>query len=207
MALPESTMPQPAQPRLRSTRRLRRDILETVLLIAVIYTLVNLSTARAIVDGPSMQPNLYTGHLLVVNRFAYYFSNPQRGDIVVLHSPRTDCQDKYGAPGCEDLIKRAIGLPGETVELQQGRVVINGVRIEEPYVQKFCETTSCDGKTWVLKEDEYFVLGDNRPMSHDSHAFGPISRKLIVGQAWLRYWPLKDAEVFPHPVYLPDAAR
>src|SRR5258708_30396497 len=79
------------RPRLYPRRRIRRDILETIMLVVIIYTLVNLTTARAIVDGPSMQPNFYTGQLVVINRFAYYFALPQRGDVVVLHSQHSDC--------------------------------------------------------------------------------------------------------------------
>lgn len=196
----------PARPRLTTHRRLRRDIIETILLIIVIYTLVNLTTARAIVEGPSMQPNFYTGQLVVINRFAYYFAQPARGDVVVLHSPRTECQapEKVESRGCEDLIKRVIGLPGETVEIKQGRVYVNGSLLDEPYINEFCRS-GCDG-SWVTKPDEYFLLGDNRSNSYDGHSFGPIARHLIVGQAWIRYWPPQDANIIPHPVYGPVSA-
>jgi signal peptidase I len=188
-------------PRLVSKRGLRRDIIETLLLVVVIYTLVNLTTARAVVEGPSMQPNFYTGQLVVINRFAYYFAQPARGDVVVIHSPRSDCQDpaKFETNGCEDLIKRVIGLPGETVVIKSGRIYINGAKIEEPYISEFCKI-GCDG-TWMLKPSEYFVLGDNRNNSYDSHSFGPIQRTLIVGEAWIRYWPPQDAKIIPHPNY------
>jgi signal peptidase I len=189
------------RPRLVSQRRLRRDVIETVLLIVVVYTLVNLSTARAIIVGPSMQPNFYTGQLMVVNRLAYYFATPQRGDVVVLHNPHKEClaPEKIETAGCEDLIKRVIGLPGETVKIIQGRVYVNEVRLEEPYVKDYCHN-GCDGE-WTLLTDQYFVLGDNRNNSSDSHSFGPISRHLIVGEAWVRYWPLPDMKVIPHPSY------
>ena len=158
-----------------------RNVFEMVVLVIVIYTLVNLSTARAIVFGPSMQPNFYTGQLVIINRFAYFFNGPMRGDVVVLHSPRLECQgarldDKY----CEDLIKRVIGLPGESVQIKGGRVYINGTRIEEPYVTEFCK--GCDG-SWKLNANQYLVLGDNRNNSWDGHSFGPIPRDLIVGEA------------------------
>src|ERR1041385_2058254 len=81
------------RPKLRSGRTLRRDVIETVVLIVLVYTLVNLSTVRAIVYGPSMQPNFYTGQLVIVNRFAYYFSGPTRGDVVVLHNPLSQCRN------------------------------------------------------------------------------------------------------------------
>ncbi len=189
------------RPVLRSGRRTSSNVFEVVILVIVIYTLVNLSTARAIVFGPSMQPNFYTGQLVIINRFAYFFNGPTRGDVVVLHSPRAECQgvqldDKY----CEDLIKRVIGLPGESVQIKGGRVYINGTRIEEPYVTEFCK--GCDG-SWKLKANQYLVLGDNRNNSWDGHSFGPIPRDLIVGEAWIRYWPPQDANVIPHPVYTP----
>ncbi len=191
-----------------------REILEIVALVVIIYTLINLSTARAIVEGPSMQPNFYTGQVVIINRFAYYFSEPARGDVIVLNNPKESCKDvikdkntivlPFTSPDdsndeCADLIKRVIGLPGETVDIKQGRVYINGAELEEPYIAKFC-LMGCDGK-WTLKADEYFVLGDNRNNSMDSHSFGPINRHLIVGEAWIRYWPIKDAGVIPHPAY------
>jgi signal peptidase I len=204
-----------ARPGLSPRRGWWRDIMEVVALIVIIYTLVNLSTARAIVEGPSMQPNFYTGQLVIVNRFAYYFSKPQRGDVVVINNPTDACKDyvrkknvveiPFLAPTdtdsqCEDLIKRVVGLPGEMVQIdKEGRVYVNGTQLEEPYIQAFCDA-NCDG-TWVLGADQYFVLGDNRRNSYDSHQFGPINLRLIVGQAWIRYWPLADAGVIPHPSY------
>src|SRR5438105_15864968 len=93
----ENSLPEPApvapRPGLSPRRGWLRDVLEIVALIVIIYTLVNLSTARAIVEGPSMQPNFYTGQLVIVNRFAYYFSQPQRGDVVVLNNPTDACKD------------------------------------------------------------------------------------------------------------------
>ncbi|MFN7208997.1 MAG: signal peptidase I [Aggregatilineales bacterium] len=172
-------------------RPLWRDLGEIALLVVIIYTFVNLTTARAVVEGSSMRPNFETGQLVIVNRFAYFFSSPQRGDVIVLHNPRN---------GKEDFIKRVIGLPGEYVQIIEGRVYINGVLLEEPYIERFC--TSCNG-TWQVGPDEYFVLGDNRPSSHDSHAFGPIKRSLIVGQAWIRYWPVPDVAIIAHPSYAP----
>ncbi len=204
-----------ARPGLSPRRGWWRDVLEIVALIVIIYTLVNLSTARAIVEGPSMQPNFYTGQLVIVNRFAYYFSQPQRGDVVVLNNPTDACKEAIknrttievpflstsstSNSQCEDLIKRVIGLPGETVEIEDGRVFVNDTMLEEPYIQSFCNV-GCDGK-WTLGPDQYFVLGDNRRNSYDSHSFGPINRHLIVGQAWIRYWPLSDAGMIPHPAY------
>jgi signal peptidase I len=206
-----------ARPGLSPRRGWWRDLLEIIALIVIIYTLVNLSTARAIVEGPSMQPSFYTGQLVIVNRFAYYFSEPQRGDVVVLNNPTEACKNVARSRGvieipflspstpsnsqCEDLIKRVIGLPGETIEIEDGRIFANDTLLEEPYIQSYCNV-GCDGK-WTLGPDEYFVLGDNRRNSYDSHSFGAVKRSLIVGQAWIRYWPLQDAGIIPHPRYGP----
>jgi len=178
------------RPGLVSRHSLWRDAIEITLLVVTIYTLVNLATARAVVEGQSMQPNFYTGQLVIVNRFSYYFGGPQRGDVIVLHDPKDVTQD---------FIKRVMGLPNETVLIKEGRVYINGIQLNEPYIQNFCRA-GCDG-TWHLKANEYFVLGDNRSNSFDSHAFGPIQRSLIVGEAWIRYWPPQDFGMIPHPVY------
>jgi signal peptidase I len=205
-----------SRPGLARRRRLWREIIEIIVLVVTIYTCVNLATARAIVLGSSMQPNFHTGQLVIVNRFAYYFSNPQRGDVIVLHNPAERCKDVIknrsiislpfiipddAKDDCEDLIKRVIGLPGETVEIKFGRVYINGTRLEEPYVNNYCE--HCGNKTWVLEQDQYFVLGDNRNNSLDSSSFGPINRSLVVGQAWIRYWPIQEMNVISHPSYGP----
>lgn len=178
------------RPRLVSRGALWRDVSEIILLIASIYTLVNVATARAVVEGASMKPNFETGQLIIVNRFAYFFDAPQRGDVIVLHNPNNPQ---------EDFIKRVIGLPGETVQILDGRVYINGSMLEEPYIAKFCDAI-CDG-LWYVGPDEYFVLGDNRGSSHDSHSFGAIPRRLIVGQAWIRYFPLNQFSIIHHPDY------
>jgi signal peptidase I len=200
---------------LAARRRLIKDILEVIFLVLTIYTGVNLATARAIVEGNSMQPNFATGQLVIVNRFAYFFSKPERGDVVVLHNPAQRCKDvvknrslislpflnQDNSTGCEDLIKRIVGLPGETVQIIGGKVFINGTEISEPYLaaENLCSTT-CD-RSFQLGAEEYLVLGDNRKNSYDGHSFGPIARDLIVGQAWVRYWPLDQARIIPHPSY------
>ncbi|MBX3086196.1 MAG: signal peptidase I [Anaerolineae bacterium] len=203
------------RPRLSSHRRLIKDILEVLFLVLTIYTGVNLATARAIVEGRSMEPNFATGQLVIVNRFAYFFSKPQRGDVVVLHNPADRCKDvvknrslislpfvnQDNSVGCEDLIKRVMGLPGETIQIIGGKVYINGTELAEPYLaeENLCPS-GCD-RAFQLADDEYLVLGDNRRNSYDGHSFGPIKRELIVGQAWIRYWPLDEAKVIPHPDY------
>ncbi|HMM28693.1 MAG: signal peptidase I [Chloroflexota bacterium] len=179
------------KPEIRHGRSFLRELLETVVLIAAIYAFVNLATARFVVDGRSMLPNFNTDQFIIVSRLSYILGEPKRGDVVVFHNP---------ADPTHDFIKRVIGLPGETVTIQNGRVYVNGVRLEEPYIQNFCRGTVCDD-TWEIGPEEYFVLGDNRSSSRDSHNFGPISRELLVGRAFIRYWPPSDWAVITHPSY------
>jgi signal peptidase I len=181
------------RPRLASRRSLPREILETLLLIASIYCIVNLATARYVVEGASMAPNFRTDQFIVVSRLAYLLGKPARGDVIVFHNPEDPAHD---------FIKRVIGLPGETVKTVNGKVYIDGVALDEPYVAELCRDQRCDG-TWTLDADHYFVLGDNRSHSHDGHSFGPLDRSLIIGQAWIRYWPPSDWGIIPHYDYGP----
>jgi signal peptidase I len=163
-------------------------MIETLLMIAAIYAFVNLATARFVVDGHSMLPNFTTDQFIIVSRLSYILGDPQRGDVVVFH---------YPLQSDRDFIKRIIGLPGETVTIQDGRVYIDGHLIDEPYIENFCRGKSCDGE-WVVGNDQYFVLGDNRGASKDSQDFGPVDRKYIVGRAFLRYWPPQDWGLISH---------
>jgi signal peptidase I len=153
------------------------ELLQTVALAGVFYLVISLLTARVVVEGPSMRPTLLSGEWIVVNRLTYRVGSPQRGDVVVFLPP-TNAQT-------DDLIKRVIGLPGETVEIRDGSVWINGTRLDEIYVSG---TTRPDNH-WQLGEDDLFVMGDNRPISLDSRSFGPIKLSEVVGKAWVIYWP------------------
>jgi signal peptidase I len=175
-ALPAETW---LKPRLRPHRTLLREVLEIGLLVLLIYSSVNLASARYVVEGASMAPNFHTDEAIIVSRTAYLIGKPNRGDVVVFHNPDNQSTD---------FIKRIVGLPAETVKITDGRVFINGKRLEEPYIAEFCANKRCDG-TWTVGEGQYFVLGDNRSHSHDGHDFGPVDQNLIVGQAWFRYWP------------------
>jgi signal peptidase I len=126
-----------------------------------------------------MEPSLHSGQYLIVSKVRYLAEEPQRGDIVVFEPPN-------GA--YEDYIKRIVGLPGEQVEARDGAIWIDGYRLEEPYVS---DRTPYSG-SWQLGPDEYFVMGDNRPNSSDSHTWGPLPRDNIVGKAWICYWPPQE---------------
>jgi signal peptidase I len=146
---------------------------------------------RYVVDGASMQPNFHTSERVIVDRITMLVAGPSRGDVVVLDSPKD--QDEL-------LIKRVIALPNETITIRDGRVYINGELLNEDYISDYCDYSSCNGE-WHLGSDEFFVLGDNRSHSLDSHSFGPVPRSSIVGIARVRYWPLNEAEVISAPEY------
>ena len=160
--------------------RTAREIVETLVLVAIIYALVNLASARFVVDGPSMQPTFYTGQYLIVSRVNYLLSDPQRGNVVVFHYP--------GDPE-QDYIKRVIGLPGDTVEIRATQVYVDGRALNEPYINEPCTPSTCRDNSWPLNADQFFMMGDNRNHSSDSRAFGPVERHFIVGRALVRYWP------------------
>jgi signal peptidase I len=136
------------------------------------------------IPSPSMVPTLEIGDRVLVNKFVYRFSDPQRGDIIVFRSV---------AEGGVDLIKRVVGLPGDKVELRHGQVFLNGQRQNEPYVvNKPCVSgrpKTCSYGPVTVPEGHYFVMGDNRANSEDSRFIGPVPKKTIVGEAFLRLWP------------------
>lgn len=161
------------------------DILETLLLSAALFLVINALSARVRVDGFSMLPTLHDGEFVLVNRLAYRFDSPQRGDIVVFHYPPDPRQD---------LIKRVIGLPGDTVSVQGGIVLVNNEPLSEPYIAQ----SPLYAGTWVVPEGHLFVLGDNRNDSSDSHSWGMLPFENIVGKAVLIYWPFQNLQLIDH---------
>jgi signal peptidase I len=170
-----------------------REIVETIVLTLLIFAAINFLTGRFRVEGPSMEPNLHEGQYLIINKVVYKLHPPRRGDIIVFEHPRNSGRD---------LIKRVIGLPGESVDIREGKVYINDVLIEEPYVAYHSGYSS----RYLLGPDEFFVLGDNRPNSDDSHNWGVLKRDLIVGKAWVSYWPPDEMGGVPHYDYSGSAA-
>jgi signal peptidase I len=164
------------------------EIIRTVIFVVVVTVLFDMAIPRSLVEGNSMQPTFegdpQSGQWrdrLIVSRIHYLVSRPHRGDIIVFNSLDTSDPDTM-------LIKRVIGEPGDTVEWRDHQLYINGVLVEEDYINEPC--TSCDNKTLELQPDEYFVMGDNRNHSRDSRAFGPVPIDHIVGRVIFRYWPL-----------------
>jgi len=154
-----------------------REALQTLFLALVVFALLRQVMQNYRIEGPSMQPNLWEGQFLIVNRLAYRTAEIQRGDIVVLNHPTA---------ARHDLIKRVVGLPGEHLELIRGQVWIDGQPIDEPYVQ---EPSLYSQAAVTIPSDHVFVMGDNRNNSNDSRRWGSLSIRSIVGKAVFCYWP------------------
>jgi signal peptidase I len=174
-----------------------REIAETAILTLLIFVLMRAVVQNYRIEGYSMEPNLHEQEYLIVNKVSYYLGEPQRGDIIVFEFPGSHLSGPE-----KDYIKRVIGLPGDTVECRPGEILVNGQVIDEPYGPNpgsyYCPPT-------VLGPSEYFVLGDNRNQSSDSHSWGPLERRFIIGKAWLLYWPLENFGLVPsHPIGAPD---
>lgn len=163
-----------------------REILTTILPALLLALLVNLyvGEAVAIEDGPSMQPNLYRGDRMITEKISYRFHAPRRGDVVVVDRPGNEVS----------LVKRVVALEGETVEVRGGHTFIDGRPIDEPWVNEF------GGPGYgpeVVPEDHVFILGDNRAVSRDSRAIGPVPVDSVRGHVLLVYWPPEQIKMVP----------
>ena len=183
-------------------RALIRELIETVILALLIFLGLQFSIQNFRVEGSSMQPTLEEGQYVLVNKLVYLrlapqglssllpfvnsdreevifpFSAPSLGDVIIFHFPRDPSRD---------FVKRVIGVPGDVVEIKQGRVFLNGEEIDEPYV------THPDRGSMAprsIPENSFFVLGDNRRASNDSRDWGTVPAELIIGRASVSYWPL-----------------
>ncbi len=166
-----------------------REITTTLLITLVLFLGLHYSAQAVPLDGPSMQPGLYTNERVLVNSLAYAFRGPERGDVIVFHPP-TALNERY--------IKRVIGLPGDTITLTPNSVIVNGVKLNEPYITPAPpgESENPEPQTIKLNETQYFVMGDNRTNSQDSRFFGPITQREIIGKAEFVVWPLGNF----HPI-------
>ncbi len=182
--------------------RVGRDIIEAIVLAAVVFLLLQTTVRNFKVDGRSMDPTLEHGQYLLVNRLLYLqidlerLSNivpfwqakeqssrfairaPKRGEIIVFQFPRDPTKD---------FVKRVVGLPGEVIEMRDGSVFVDGNLLEEPYLAAKDSTD----RVWDrLGEGEYIVLGDNRAQSNDSRNWGPVPEANLRGKVWMVYWPV-----------------
>jgi len=180
-----------------------RELFETVILALLIFLGLQFSMGNYKVEGSSMVPTLEEGEYVIVNKLVYLrfdpreivgllpfvdspekslypFHAPNRGDVIIFEFPPDPDRD---------FVKRVIGLPGDTVELQRGQVLVNGIALSEPYITR----TSSDSMREIhVPPDNYFVLGDNRGASHDSRNWGPVPAGNIIGRAWVSFWPLNS---------------
>jgi len=189
------------------------ETLEVIALAVIMFVAVRAVAQNFVVEGASMLPTFHHGELVIVNRLAYRsfdvswlpgidesnwrpFGRPEVGDVVVFKFPRNPDRD---------FIKRVIALPGQTVEIRNGGVLVDGVALVESYV---LDTPTYIYGPEVVPEGQVFVLGDNRNNSYDSHSWGMLERKLIIGRADVRYWPFERIGLVSHvrPFTPPAAA-
>lgn len=162
-----------------------------LIVVAASYLIITFVGQRTQVSGSSMETTLSDGDQLIVDKISYRFRDPARYDIVVF---------PYRYEENTFYIKRIIGLPGETVQIVDGYVYIDGQQLDEHYGNEVMENAGIAAEPVVLGEDEYFVLGDNRNNSQDSRAsnVGVLHRSELLGRAWIRIWPLEDFGVIRH---------
>ena len=182
----DGTPPPPTGPT-KKKRSTTRSVIEWVAVVggALIVALVIRAffLAAFYIPSESMVPTLQKGDRVLVNKLSYKLHDVHRGDVVVFGRPPNEPDN-----GIKDLIKRVVGLPGETSEVRDCRVLINGQPLTESYVKSW--TRTCTYAPHQIGSDEVFVMGDNRDDSQDSRYFGPIKESLIVGRAFVIVWPL-----------------
>lgn len=162
----------------------------SILILVIVIPFRMFIAQPFIVSGSSMFPTFHDKEYLIVDEISYRLSQPKRDDVVVFRYPND--KKKF-------FIKRIIGLPGETIEIKGNNITItnsehpDGLNLDQPYV----ENTSNNNMHFELKNDEYFVMGDNRSGSSDSRFWGPVKKELLVGRAFLRLYPLNKISILP----------
>ncbi|MBT5819946.1 MAG: signal peptidase I [Candidatus Magasanikbacteria bacterium] len=172
------------------------EVIKIVVLAAITVGIVRYFLFKPFyVKGESMVPNFQPSDYLIIDELSYRFRPPQRGEAIVFRAPMQVQKDYY--------LKRVIGLPGERIQVEDNKIIVfneeypKGVLVKEEYIIE--ETPG--SVSYVLGEDQYFVLGDNRDASYDSRRFGPIHKDAIVGRTWIRGWPIDTVEIFQPPQY------
>jgi len=154
-----------------------REIVETLVLTAIIFLGVRVLVQNYKVEGYSMEPTLDDGQYLLINKVGMHFRQPERGDIIVF---------QYPLDTSKSFVKRVIGVPGDTVEVRDQQTIVDGKSLKEPYIRS--AENGLYPRT-VVPPGQYFVLGDNRNNSSDSRAWGMLPEKDVIGMAWVSYWP------------------
>src|SRR5437868_808452 len=166
--------------------RLVREVIETVVLTLLMFLVIRFAVQNFNVDGPSMEPTLHNGELILVDKWTYLFRPPDRGDVIVFVAPPN--------PN-EDYVKRIIGIPGDRITINDTKVIVDGVLLNETYVSPADQGNIFNYKNinnMLVPQGMYFVLGDDRLRSSDSRDWGFVPRTNIIGRAALIYWPLKQ---------------
>ncbi len=176
--------------------KIRHNIIELIQFLGIVFAIfimIRFFIAEPHkVSGSSMVPNFHDGDYIITNKLAVRFESLQRGEVIILKNPRnTDVV----------FIKRIIGFPGDKIKITDGRFYVNEQVLDEPYLPSGTQTYGGaflhDGEEILIPDNQYFVSGDNRSGSSDSRDWGPVQKDLIIGQAWLRYWPVNKAELIP----------
>ncbi len=166
--------------------RLVREVIETVVLTLLMFLVIRFAVQNFNVDGPSMEPTLHNGELILVDKWTYLFRPPDRGDVIVFVAPPNPS---------EDYVKRIIGIPGDRITINDTKVIVDGVLLNETYVSPADQGNIFNYKNinnMLVPQGMYFVLGDDRLRSSDSRDWGFVPRANIIGRAALIYWPLKQ---------------
>jgi len=163
-----------------SIRRIINEAVQTIALALLMFLVINFLSARIRVDGRSMEPNFHDGDYVIVNRLAFRLGELQRGDVIVF---------PYPINREEDYIKRVIGLPGDSISIRDGVVILNDSVLDEDYLDMLPRGDMAER---VVPEGHAFVMGDNRNDSSDSRIWGPLNVEDIIGKAVFRYWPIAD---------------
>ena len=165
-----------------------RETLETVILAVLIFLVIRSLVQNYRIEGQSMEPNFHHGQYLLVNKMAYRLGEHKRGDVIVFRYPNNPTQD---------YIKRVIGLPGDTIEILDGVLFVNGQPVDEPYDQ-IPMLRNIAAQT--VDPGNLYVLGDNRPSSSDTRTWGQLPQEFVIGKAWLAIWPVEEAGLVGHPL-------
>jgi signal peptidase I len=159
---------------------LKREIIETLALTLIIFLVIHFTIQNYQVQGTSMEPGLQNNEYVLVNKLAYLFHPPERGDVIVFRFPQNTS---------ENLIKRVIGIPGDVLLITATTVTVDGVTLHEPYIKA---PINPNGSRVVVPPNDYFVMGDNRQFSYDSRDWGFVPASYIIGKAVMVYWPLSN---------------
>jgi signal peptidase I len=179
--------------------KILREIGITILIAIAIFATIKATVQGYRVQYSCMLPNIEDGEWIMVNKASYFFSDPERGEVIVFN-PAEEVGSQY------PFIKRVIALPGDTVEIKDGKVSINSIPINEPYIFPEPSRRYKNFGPKKMLVDQYFVLGDNRNNSNDSRSWGAVSRDDIIGRAWFVYWPSSKWGLVKHYGY-PELAE